>query len=68
MFLYMIGMGDETARLDYTRIDALDIYGGSIQGDQNGIDANLTLPVPGAKCARAPHHATSIAANRASLL
>ena len=50
-FEYTVRAGDNTLDLAYTGTDALTLNGGTIRGTgaNDGIDANLTLPVPGAE-------------------
>jgi hypothetical protein len=45
-FIYVVGAGDFTPRLDYTSTDALTLNGGTMT-DSNGLPIDLTLPAPG---------------------
>lgn len=46
LFLYTVSAGQTSADLDYADTDSLQLSGGTIQND--GVDATLTLPAPGA--------------------
>src|SRR5262249_44110439 len=47
-FAYTVAAGENAADLDYLSTSALTLNGGTIRDNANGLDADLTLPAPGA--------------------
>jgi len=46
-FNYLVASGQTSADLDYSAISSLALNGGTVQNTTGGLDADLTLPLPG---------------------